>query len=194
MKPLPEALQIARELDLDLVEVAPNATPPVCRIMDHGKFKYEQDQRRKESRKKQAHVTLKEMKFRPKIDRHDYETKMKHVVRFLHEEAKVKLTIMFRGREVSHPELGRRILERIAEEVEEIAEIEHYPRIDGRNMTMVLAPLREGRRRRARVAEPVVGDGELAEAASADVTASEPLEAVETVEAGPSGEEPAASQ
>lgn len=150
--PLPEALEYARSKDLDLVEVAPNASPPVCRVMDFGKYKYEQDQRRKEARKKQrqshGQISIKEMKFRPKIDAHDYATKVRHVERFLREGSKVKLTIMFRGREVSHPELGKRILDRVAEEVGEIAEIEHYPRIDGRNMTMVLAPVREGRRRK----------------------------------------------
>lgn len=147
IRPLPEALDFARSKDLDLVEVAPNATPPVCRVMDHGKFKYEQDQRRKEARKKQTNISVKEMKFRPKIDEHDYTTKVKHVQRFLKQGDKVKLTIMFRGREVSHPELGKRILDRVADEVAEIAEVEAFPRIDGRNMTMVLAPSKEGRRR-----------------------------------------------
>ena len=108
MKPLPEALAIAREEELDLVEVAPNANPPVCRIMNYGRYKYEQEQRRKESRRKATNVVIKEMKFRPKIDEHDYSTKMKHVERFLGEGSKVKLTIMFRGREVFHPELGLR--------------------------------------------------------------------------------------
>jgi translation initiation factor IF-3 len=140
VKPLPEALAIARELGLDLVEVAAQADPPVCRIMDHGKFKYEQDQRRKESRKKASNVVIKEMKFRPKIDSHDYDTKMKHVERFLAEGSKVKLTIMFRGREMAHPELGRRILEKVAERVADLATVESAPRQDGRNMTMVLNP------------------------------------------------------
>jgi translation initiation factor IF-3 len=140
---LPEALQIAREAGLDLVEVAANADPPVCRIMDFGKYKYEQDQRRKESRKKASNVVIKEMKFRPKIDAHDYDTKMKHVERFLEEGSKVKLTIMFRGREMAHPELGRKILENVAERVAEIATIESHPKQDGRNMTMVLNPIRK---------------------------------------------------
>ncbi|MCZ7526068.1 MAG: translation initiation factor IF-3 [Acidimicrobiia bacterium] len=143
VRPLPEALAIAREQELDLVEVAPNASPPVCRIMDFGKFKYEQDQRRRESRRKTSNVVIKEMKFRPKIDGHDYTTKMKHVERFLGEGAKVKLTIMFRGREMAHPELGLRILERIAEEVSDRAVVESAPRQDGRNMTMVLNPIRK---------------------------------------------------
>ncbi len=143
VRPLPEALQIARESGLDLVEVAEKADPPVCKIMDHGKWKYEQDQRRKESRKKATNVSIKEMKFRPKIDGHDYTTKMKHVERFLHEGSKVKLTIMFRGREMAHPELGRKILDRVAEQVQEFAMVESAPRQDGRNMTMVLHPLKK---------------------------------------------------
>jgi translation initiation factor IF-3 len=143
VKPLPEALSMAREQGFDLVEVAANADPPVCRLMDFGKFKYEQDQRRKESRKRATNVVIKEMKFRPKIDGHDFETKMKHVERFLGEGSKVKLTIMFRGREMAHPEIGRKILERVAEMVTEFATIESAPRQDGRNMTMVLNPLRK---------------------------------------------------
>lgn len=142
VKPLPEAIAIARTQELDLVEVAPNANPPVCRIMDFGKYKYEQEQRRKESRRKATNVVVKEMKFRPKIDGHDYVTKMKHVERFLQEGSKVKLTIMFRGREMAHPELGLKILQRVAEDVAEIAAVEAAPKQDGRNMTMVLNPLR----------------------------------------------------
>lgn len=156
VKPLPEALAIAREEDLDLVEVAPNANPPVCRIMNHGRYKYEQEQRRKESRKKATNVVIKEMKFRPKIDEHDYTTKMKHVERFLGEGSKVKLTIMFRGREVFHPELGLKILERVADQVSDIAMVESAPRQDGRNMTMVLHPLKKpSSRTRAAAAAPV---------------------------------------
>jgi translation initiation factor IF-3 len=140
---LPEALAVAREQELDLVEVAANANPPVCRNMNHGRYKYEQEQRRKESRKKTTNVVIKEMKFRPKIDGHDYVTKMKHVERFLGEGAKVKLTIMFRGREVFHPELGLKILQRVTEDVAEFATVESSPRQDGRNMTMVLNPIRK---------------------------------------------------
>ena len=143
MKPLPEALHIAREHDLDLVEVAPNANPPVCKIMDFGKYKYEQDVRRKESRRKATNVVIKEMKFRPKIDEHDYTTKTKHVERFLAEGSKVKITIMFRGREMAHPELGKKILDRIAEQVRDIGTVEAAPRVDGRNMVMVLAPAKK---------------------------------------------------
>src|SRR5215467_5710858 len=144
VKPLPEALTIARSRELDLVEVAPNADPPVCRLMDFKRFEYEQQQKRKESKRKATQVVIKEMKFRPKIDQHDYSTKMRHVERFLGEGNKVKLTIMFRGREMAHPELGLRILERIADEVGEIAIVESAPRQDGRNMTMVLHPLKKG--------------------------------------------------
>ncbi len=156
MKPLPEALHIAREHDLDLVEVAPNANPPVCKIMDFGKFKYEQDVRRKESRRKATNVVIKEMKFRPKIDEHDYTTKTKHVERFLNEGSKVKITIMFRGREMAHPELGKKILDRIAEQVRDLATIEAAPRVDGRNMVMVLAPAKKPEGRAPRAA--AVGD------------------------------------
>jgi len=144
VQPLPAALQMAREQDFDLVEVAPNADPPVCKIMDYERYKYEQQQKRKESKRKATQVVIKEMKFRPKIDQHDYSTKMRHVERFLGEGNKVKLTIMFRGREMAHPELGLRILERIADEVGEIAIVESAPRQDGRNMTMVLHPLKKG--------------------------------------------------
>lgn len=149
--PLPEALAAARDRDLDLVEVAPDASPPVCRIMDFRRHQYEEQQRRKESRRKATQVVIKEMKFRPKIDIHDYTTKMRHVKKFLGEGNKVKLTIMFRGREMAHPELGLRILERIAEEVGEIAIVESAPRQDGRNMTMVLHPLKkDGRKPKAK--------------------------------------------
>ncbi|MDZ4827212.1 MAG: translation initiation factor IF-3 [Actinomycetota bacterium] len=160
VKPLPEALQIARDGNLDLVEVAANANPPVCKIMDYGKYKYEQDQRRKESKRKASSVVIKEMKFRPKIDSHDYTTKMKHVERFLAEGSKVKLTIMFRGREMAHPEIGYKILQRVAENVAEIAIVESSPRQDGRNMTMVLNPIRrpKGKGQGATKGAPKSGD------------------------------------
>jgi translation initiation factor IF-3 len=138
---------MARDLELDLVEVAPSADPPVCKIMDFNRWKYEQDQKRKESRRKATQVVIKEMKFRPKIDGHDYETKMRHVERFLAEGNKVKLTIMFRGREMAHPELGLRILNRIADQVSEYAMVESAPRQDGRNMTMVLHPMKKDTRK-----------------------------------------------
>ncbi len=138
-----EALNMAVEQDLDLVEVAGQADPPVCRIMDYGKYKYEQDQRQKEARKKQSLIVVKEMKMRPKIDRHDYATKKGHVVRFLRQGAKVKVTIMFRGREMAHQELGRKLLDQLAVDVAEIAKVDTPPKVDGRNMTMVLGPYKE---------------------------------------------------
>ena len=138
--PLPEALRMALELELDLVEVADKANPPVCRIMDYGKYKYEAAQKAKESRKKSTNVVVKEMKYRPKIGVGDFDTKTKKVEQFLTEGHKVKVTIMFRGREMQHPELGRKILDQVAEAVTAVAKIEAYPRLDGRNMTMVLGP------------------------------------------------------
>jgi translation initiation factor IF-3 len=135
-----DALQQARAADLDLVEVAPQAVPPVCRIMDYGKYKYERAMRQKEARKKQARIEVKEIKFRPKIDRHDYETKKGHVVRFLSAGNRVKVTIMFRGREMAHTELGQRILDRLVEDLDGLATVEQASKLDGRNMVMVLAP------------------------------------------------------
>jgi translation initiation factor IF-3 len=143
VKPLPQALAIAREAELDLVEVGANSNPPVCKIMDYRRWQYEQQQRRKESRKKATNVVVKEMKYRPKIGGGDYATKTKKVTQFLGEGHKVKVTIMFRGREMAHPELGRKILDRIAEDVSEIAMVEAAPRQDGRNMTMVLNPAKK---------------------------------------------------
>ena len=131
---------MARDEDLDLVEVADKANPPVCRIMDYGKFKYETAQRDKESRKKASHVTVKEMKYRPKIGQGDFDTKTRKVEQFLGEGNKVKVTIMFRGREMQHPELGRKILDRVAAVVSEVGQVELYPKQDGRNMIMVLIP------------------------------------------------------
>jgi translation initiation factor IF-3 len=145
IKPLPEALTIAKELDLDLVEVAPMANPPVCRIMDFGKFKFDEAQRAKESRRKAVHVGIKEMKYRPKIGPGDFDTKTRQVGKFLNEGHKVKITIMFRGREVYHPEHGKRILDRIAEQMEGIAKVEAEPKLDNRNMIMVLAPDKRAR-------------------------------------------------
>ncbi|HYI60963.1 MAG TPA: translation initiation factor IF-3 [Acidimicrobiales bacterium] len=140
IRPLPEALAIARELDLDLVEVADKANPPVCRIMDYGKYKYEAAQKAKESRRKSTNVVIKEMKYRPKIGSGDFDTKTKKVERFLAEGHKVKVTIMFRGREMAHPELGKKILDHVADEVVHLARVEVVPKLDGRNMIMVLAP------------------------------------------------------
>ena len=141
IQPIEEAQKIALEKDLDLVEVAPQGQPPVCKIMDYSKFCYEQDQKQKAARKKQSVIVVKEMKMRPKIDIHDYETKKKHVVRFLGQGNKVKVTIMFRGREMTHTELGLNLLNRLASDVVELATVEAKPRLDGRNMTMVLNPI-----------------------------------------------------
>jgi len=140
--PTKDALRRADELDLDLVEVAPQAKPPVCRIMDYGKYKYEQDVRQKEARKRQQKVEVKEIKFRPKIDTHDYETKKGHVVRFLTAGARVKVTIMFRGREMAHTELGRKILDRLVDDLDDLATVDQMPKLDGRNMVMVITPVK----------------------------------------------------
>lgn len=135
-----EALALARSLDLDLVEIAPTAQPPVCRIMDYGKFKFDEAQKAKESRRKSLNVGIKEMKYRPKIGAGDFETKTRLVEKFLGEGHKVKITIMFRGRESAHPELGKKILDRIVERLDSVARVESSPKLDGRNMTMVLGP------------------------------------------------------
>ncbi|HEY8373500.1 MAG TPA: translation initiation factor IF-3 [Pseudonocardiaceae bacterium] len=135
-----DALRLAQEADLDLVEVAPQARPPVCKLMDYGKFKYESAQKAREARRNQQLTVIKEQKLRPKIDSHDYETKKRNVVRFLEHGNKVKVTIMFRGREQSRPELGFRLLQRLADDVAELGFVEAAPKQDGRNMIMVLAP------------------------------------------------------
>ncbi|MEV0719973.1 translation initiation factor IF-3 [Asanoa sp. NPDC050611] len=140
--PLERALQLAADVDLDLVEVAPMARPPVCKLMDFGKFKYESALKAREARRNQQQTVIKEMKLRPKIDPHDYETKKGHVVRFLKAGDKVKVTIMFRGREQSRPELGYRLLRRLESEISELGYVEAAPKQDGRNMIMVLAPHR----------------------------------------------------
>jgi translation initiation factor IF-3 len=140
--PIGEAIRLAQDTDLDLVEVAPTARPPVCKLMDYGKFKYESAQKAREARRNQSLTVIKEMKLRPKIDPHDYETKKGHVVRFLKAGDKVKVTIMFRGREQSRPELGFRLLKRLAEDVQELGFVESSPKQDGRNMIMVMAPHR----------------------------------------------------
>ena len=138
-----DALRLAAEADLDLVEVAPMSKPPVCKLMDYGKFKYESALKAREDRKKQVNTVIKEMKLRPKIDAHDYETKKGHVVRFLKAGDKVKITIMFRGREQSRPELGFRLLKKLADDVADIAFVEYSPKQDGRNMIMVLGPVKK---------------------------------------------------
>jgi translation initiation factor IF-3 len=137
-----DALRIANEQNMDLVEIAPNAEPPVCKVMDYRKYKYEQDRKAKAARKKQVRVEVKEMKFRPKIDVGDYETKKNHVLRFLRKGARVKITIMFRGREMAHPEQGRMVLDRLAEDLKPFATVEQAPKMEGRNMHMLVAPIK----------------------------------------------------
>jgi len=140
IKPVPEALRMARGLDLDLVEVAPNANPPVCRIMDYGKFKYEEGQKAKEARKKSTNVTVKEVKYRPKIGKGDFDTKTRNVIRFIDEGHKVKVTLQFRGREMAHPELGAKILDDVIDAVGPAAKLDSRSRLEGRSMSMVLSP------------------------------------------------------
>ncbi|MEA2783528.1 MAG: translation initiation factor [Rhodospirillaceae bacterium] len=170
------------------MEVAPNANPPVCKIMDFGKFKYEQDVRRKESRRKTTNVVIKEMKFRPKIDEHDYTTKTKHVERFLNEGSKVKITIMFRGREMAHPELGKKILDRIAEQVKDVGNVEAAPRVDGRNMLMVLAP---AKKQEPKATKPAADRSKPASSPSEPAPAPAPAPAPESE---PPASEPAVGQ
>ena len=138
-----DALRYAQERDLDLVEVAPDAKPPVCRVLDYSKYKYEQAQKQKSARKHQQQINVREIKFRPKIAQHDYDTKKGHVERFLKGRDKVKVTIMFRGREMAHPERGEMILNRLADDLGELAVVEQRPQQDGRNMTMMLGPGKE---------------------------------------------------
>ena len=140
IKTVPDALALAREIDLDLVEVAPLATPPVCRIMDYGKFRYEESQRAREARKKTAHVSVKEVKFRPKIGKGDFDTKVRHVQGFLAEGHKVKVSLQFRGREMAHPELGSKILDDVIEQILSVGKVETQAQLEGRSMTMVLVP------------------------------------------------------
>jgi translation initiation factor IF-3 len=143
IKHIREAMDYGERADLDLVEVAPNANPPVVRMMDYGKFKYQKEQARKAARKKQVNVNVREIKLRPKIGDHDFNTKRGHVERFLRGGDKVKVTIMFRGREVQHPELGERLLRRLASDLDGLGRIESQPNLDGRNMVMVMAPKKE---------------------------------------------------
>ena len=172
-----DALRLAQESDLDLVEVAPMARPPVAKLMDYGKFKYESAMKDREARKNQAHTIIKEMKLRPKIDKHDYETKKGHVVRFLKAGDKVKITIMFRGREQSRPELGFRLLQKLAEDVSDLGFVESSPKQDGRNMVMVLGPTR----RKADVMAEQRAERETRkhEGETPDAAAETPVEAAE---------------
>lgn len=175
-----EALRLAMEADLDLVEVAPEAKPPVCKIMDYGKFKYEAAVKAREARKNQVNTVIKEMKLRPKIDQHDYETKKGHIERFLSQGDKVKITIMFRGREQSRPELGYKLLQKLATDIGESAVIESSPLQDGRNMTMVLAPARKTSGGKAAKPAPVKTEYQ-APAAQAPVAATPVVEAPASV-------------
>nr|WP_279391752.1 translation initiation factor IF-3 [Shimia aestuarii] len=136
-----EALSMAEEAGLDLVEISPNANPPVCKIMDYGKFKYEQQKRESEARKKQTTIQVKEVKFRPNTDTHDYEVKMRNVLKFLEKGDKVKVTLRFRGREMAHQNLGRELLLRVAEDTKEIGKVENMPKMEGRQMIMMIGPL-----------------------------------------------------
>ncbi len=200
-----EALRYAQERDLDLVEVAAEARPPVCRVLDYSKYKYEQAQKVKAAKKHQQQIVIREIKFRPKIAQHDYDTKKGHVERFLRHKDKVKITIMFRGREVTHPERGRMILDRLAEELAELAIIEQRPNLDGRNMTMMLGPSKavlagtidggtSAPSAEAEAEAPESADGEAttatAEAPAAEVTEEAPVEAAP---AAADDEAPAAS-
>ncbi len=175
-----DALEYAYSKGLDLVEIAPQADPPVAKVMDYGKYRYEQEQRAKQARKHQSQIHVKEIKLRPKIQPHDYNTKKGHVERFLNQRAKVKVTIMFRGRETTHPERGRDLLKRLAEDVQEIGAVEQEPTLDGRNMVMVLGPTKNAGVQRQpedvgdaeaedtqRSEEAVQGDGERQAPASA---------------------------
>ncbi len=138
--PIDEALKRAEDYDLDLVEVAPNADPPVCKIMDYSKYKYQQEQKEKDARKKQSQIIIKEMKLRPKIDVHDLDIKKKHIKRFLNDGARVKITVMFKGREMVHTELGKQLLDKIIEEFNGQCAPESEPKLDGKNLTMILIP------------------------------------------------------
>jgi translation initiation factor IF-3 len=192
----PDALVFAQERDLDLVEVAPEARPPVCRVLDYSKYKYEQAQKVKQARKHQQQITVREIKFRPKIAEHDYDTKKHHVERFLKHKDKVKVTIMFRGREVTHPERGTAILDRLAEELSELGVVEQRPMQEGRNMTMMMAPSKAvlaGKADAAVAADEVFADGgHVGDVASEALNS--PLEDEKPVadEPGATSDEPAA--
>jgi len=197
-----DALRLAQESDLDLVEVAPDARPPVAKLMDYGKFKYEAAVKAREARRNQANTEIKEMRFRLKIDEHDYETKKGHVIRFLKGGDKVKVTIMFRGREQSRPEMGRRLLMKLAEDVAEFAIVENAPNQEGRNMSLVLGPLKkkaeakeeqrkireaqkaaaDAERDARKVAKPAAKVAEVAELVEADVVAAAPVVEAPVVE------------
>jgi translation initiation factor IF-3 len=183
----PEALAYAQERDLDLVEVAADARPPVCRVLDYSKYKYEQEQKLKAARKHQQQITVREIKFRPKIAQHDYDTKKGHVMRFLRNQDKVKVTIMFRGREMAHPERGQMILERLADELSELAVVEQRPLQDGRNMTMMLGPTKT-------VEKPAGEDTPAGDQAPAPAVDAAPAQESPAAEAPAADSEPAVAQ
>ena len=157
--PIERAMEIAEEQGLDLVEVAPLARPPVCRIMDYGKFKYEEQRQAREARKKQHHVQLKEVKMRPGIEDHDFDFKVRHAKRFLEEGNKVKLTMMFRGRQMAHPEYGRKVLDRVYQELQEVSKVEAQPMLEGRSMVMVLAPVVKPPQQPQQTSQPTAAAG-----------------------------------
>jgi translation initiation factor IF-3 len=175
LKSIEEARWLADQLGLDLVEVAPDARPPVVRMMDYGKYKYEQSVRAREARKKQTRTVIKEVQFRPKISTNDFDVKRKRVERFLGEGDKVKVTMRFRGREVTHPELGRDILDRLVSNIGELGTVETFPRMDGRQMTMVLAPVRRPRGSQAHP-EADADEGDLLDAGLTDLAGDEPAD------------------
>ena len=156
-----DALHLAEEKHLDLVEVAPKARPPVCRIMDFGKYRYEQQKREKEVRKKQKIITIKEVKLRPNIEQHDFEVKLKNAQRFIEEGNKVKVTIMFRGRELSHPELGGEVLDKLAKVLEEVVTVERAAKLEGKNMTMILSPKAQKAQKTQKTKKPTTKGGDL---------------------------------
>jgi translation initiation factor IF-3 len=170
---LANAQRVADDQGMDLVEIAPDADPPVARVRDYGKYKYEQAVKAKQARRKQSKMEIKEMKFRPKIDKGDYQTKKKHILRFLDAGAKVKVTIMFRGREMAHPELGLNILEKLADDLREQAVIENQPKLEGRNMFMLIAPLKkkETKAARQKPAQPLSAEASVAAAPSSQAAA-----------------------
>ena len=190
IKPTPEALEYARERELDLVEVAAGSKPPVCRVLDYSKYKYEQEQKAKAARRHQKQVNVREIKLRPKIATNDYETKKNHVVRFLKGDDRVKVTIMFRGREQTHPERGERLLMRLAEDVADLGTVEQSPQQDGRNMTMLLAP---SKKKAEHEEQPAASDAQAPAASEAQqpaATDGEPPPA----EPPPAAEQPAEAQ
>ena len=195
-----EALRYAQERDLDLVEVAPESRPPVCRVLDYSKYKYEQEQKAKAARRHQKQITIREIKLRPKIAQHDYETKKGHVERFLSGQDKVKITIMFRGRETTHPERGEALLMRLAQDVGELGTIEQRPNLDGRNMTMVLGPVKakeapvEAPEPRPEAQQPQAGKGSRRNRAAAEAAASRQNASSRLLRRTPSRPEPTPSR